>query len=216
MDTPRSTATDAPDHLVIALDDDRPDLASLERLLSAHGHAVRTHDHEGDLFHAGPPDVPACLLVEYQLKNGVSGIDVRAEILRRGWNLPTIFLTANASVPQVVRAMRDGADGFLTKPYAKELLLEEIDRALARARALACESAQTNDLLARAATLTPREREIVGLVVDGHLNKEIAERLGLALVTVKVHRGSAMSKLGAGNPAELTQLAIQAGIVGDR
>jgi FixJ family two-component response regulator len=202
------------DSLVVALDDDRPILASLERLLSARGYPVRTHLDPDDLFRAGPPESPACLLLDYSLEARLNGIEVHAEMLRRGWNLPTIFLTAHGNIPLVVQAMRSGADGFLAKPYDPEELLAEIERALAHARKLADDEKMRVALRAKVATLTPRERNVVALIVAGHINKEIADRLGLALVTVKVHRGRAMQKLGAGNPAELARIAIRAGIDG--
>jgi FixJ family two-component response regulator len=109
--------------------------------------------------------------------------------------------------------MRAGADGFLTKPYDPGELLKEIASALDNARTLMRTNSKIADLRARAATLTPRERSIVLFVTEGLLNKEIASRLGLALVTVKVYRGRAMRKLGAGNPAQLAHLAAMAGLV---
>ena len=204
----------SPDHLVIALDDDPSILSSLQLLLADHGHPLRTHGSSEDFFCAAPPEVPACLLLEQQLGGGVRGTDVFTEMHRRGWNLPTIFLTAHGNIPLVVEAMRAGADGFLSKPYDPGQLLGEIDRALDRSRSLADEHRKLHDLQERAATPTRREREILGMVVDGNLNKEIADLLGIALITVKIHRGRVMHKLGAGNPAELGRLAIQAGIVG--
>ena len=109
-----------PGHVVLALDDDPAILSSLENLLKAHGHPVRLHADPEALFQAGLPDVPACLLLDQQLADGVIGTAVHAEIQARGWNLPTIFLTAHWNVPLVVGAMRAGADGFLTKPYDPE------------------------------------------------------------------------------------------------
>jgi len=202
-----------PEHLVIALDDDRPTLSSLERLLREHGHPVHTFDNRDDFFLAGPPDVPSCLLLDYELGSGVTGTDVRKEMHRRGWDMPTIFLTVHTNVPLVVQEMRGGADGFLTKPYDPQQLLQEIDRALEHSRSLIENRMKHNRALKRAATLTPREVEVLSLVVDGLLNKEIADRLGLALITVKCHRSRAMLKLGAKNPAELAKLAIEAGLV---
>ena len=200
--------------LVIALDDERSILTSLERLLPEHGYPVRTHRDPDEFFRAGlPPDIPACLLLDQQLDNGVTGVEVHAEMQRRNWKLPTIFLTAHGNVPLVVRAMRAGADGFLTKPYEPEHLLLEINRAIAHSRSLLEEEEKLVSLCRKAASLTPREKEVVSLVVDGLINKEIADRLNLAQVTVKLHRGNAMRKFGAGNPAELCKLAIQSGLV---
>jgi len=201
-----------PDHLVIALDDEPTVLTSLQRLLSGHGHPLRTHLTADDFFAAGLPAVPACLLLDHQLGNDVTGLDVHAEMKRRHWDIPTIFLTAHWDVPLVVSAMRKGADGFLTKPYDPDELLKEISRALDHARSLAKEGGKLSALQTRAATLTPRERQVVDLVAQGLLNKEIADHLKLALITVKVHRGRAMRKLGAGNAAELGRIAAKAGI----
>ena len=202
-----------PDHLVIALDDDPAVLTSLKNLLTAHDHPVRLHSNPEDLIEAGMPDIPACLLLDHQLAGGVTGIDVHADLQKREWELPTIFLTAHWSVQSIVDAMRAGADGFLTKPYDPADLLKEISNALDSARVLLRTKSKIHELRARAASLTPRERSIVTLVTQGLLNKEIADQLDLALVTIKVYRGRAMRKLGAGNPAELAHLAAIAGLV---
>jgi FixJ family two-component response regulator len=116
-------------------------------------------------------------------------------------------------VPAVVKAMRDGADDYLTKPFNPADLMVAIARTFERARSTQREADHATAARARCATLTPREREVVLLVVKGMLNKEIAAKLGLALVTVKVHRGNAMRKLTAGNPAELTRIVTLAGMV---
>lgn len=202
-----------PNQIVMALDDDPAVLASLENLLTAHGHAVRMHADAESFFSAGLPDGPSCLLLDHRLGSGLTGFEVHAELQERGWLLPTIFLTAHWDAESVVRAMRAGADGFLTKPYDPEHLLEEIDRALARSEALQQTGKEAAELAVRAASLTKRERKIVELVVSGMLNKEIAAHLNLALVTVKVYRGRAMKKMQAGNAAELAHLAFLAGIV---
>jgi FixJ family two-component response regulator len=131
---------------------------------------------------------------------------------RIGWDIPTVFLTAHWNVQSVVNAMRAGADGFLTKPFDPAQLLDEVSKALERARARQQDGEHATAARAKAALLTEREREVVKLVVRGLLNKEIADQLDLALVTVKVHRGRAMQKLGAGNPAELARIASLAGL----
>ncbi len=202
------------DHVVLVLDDDRSMRQGLERLLTAHGYHVKLHTEPDELFVFGLPAVPACLLLDNQLGNGMTGLEVHAEMLRRGWFLPTVFLTAHWNVHSVVDAMRAGADGFLTKPFDPAELVREVSQALQRARDGHRESTMAADARARAASLTPREREIVRLVVAGHLNKEIADQMDLALVTVKVHRSRAMRKMGAGNPAELVHIAALAGMIG--
>jgi FixJ family two-component response regulator len=202
-----------PDQIVLVLDDDLSILSGLERLLIAHGYQVRLHSKPEDFFQSGPPQVPACLILDNQLGGSMTGVEVHAELQRRGWVIPTVFVTAHWNVQSVVHAMRAGADGFLTKPYDPAELVAAVAQALQRAHAMLHNGLQIADVRARAASLTPREGEIVRLVVAGLLNKEIADRLDLALVTVKVHRGRAMRKLGAGNSAELVRLAGLAGLI---
>ncbi len=192
------------------MDDDLSIRSSLEKLLSANGYKVRSHSEPDGLFDAGPPQGTACLLLDHQLGNGVTGVQVHQQMLERGWDLPTIFLTAHWNVHSVVSAMRAGADGFLAKPFDPVELIKAVEGALERAGERLRNHDQVADARARMATLTQREREIVGLVTSGLLNKEIADQLNLALVTVKVHRSRAMQKLNAGNPAELARIATLA------
>lgn len=201
------------DHAVLILDDDPTILNSLERLLVIHGYRVSLFAKAEDFFRAGIPPVPACMILDNQLGNGMTGLQVHAEMQRRGWEIPTVFLTAHWNVQSVVNAMRGGADGFLTKPFEPMELLEAVSKALSRASERLRNGLMTADARSRADALTAREKEVVSLVVSGLLNKEIADKLDLALVTVKVHRGRAMQKLGAGNPAELARIAALAGLV---
>lgn len=198
---------------VLVLDDDPAVLRALDRLLTDRGYKVSTYLEPNVFFRAGPPPVPACLILDYQLGNGVTGVEVHAELQRLGWNLPTVFVTAHWSVPLVVQVMRKGADGFLTKPYNPDELIEAVAQALDHARVEQREGLLAADARARAASLTARELEIVRLITAGLLNKEIADKLNIALVTVKVHRGHAMRKLGAGNSAELGRIIECAGLV---
>jgi FixJ family two-component response regulator len=200
------------DHAVLVLDDDTSILSSLERLLMAHGYSVRLHAEPEQFFRAGEPLVPACLLLDNQLGHGRTGVEVHAEMQRRGWDIPTVFVTAHWDVQTVVQAMRAGADDFIAKPYDPAELMAAVARALQRARNNQRKGLLATEIRAKAACLSPRERDIVRLVVTGLLNKEIADQLKLAVVTVKVHRGRAMRKLGAGNPADLARLAALAGI----
>lgn len=200
------------DHMVLVLDDDPALVGSVERLLNGQGFQVRAHTESDDFFQAGIPTIPACLLLDNHLGDGITGVQVHEEILRRGWFIPTVFLTGSWDVQTVVKVMRAGADGFLTKPFDPKELVAEVARALRRSVDGMRERSKTEAIRARAATLTRRERMVVALVIEGLLNKEIASQLGIAVVTVKVHRARAMEKLGAGNPAELTHLAALAGI----
>lgn len=202
------------DHTVLILDDDRSILSGLERLLKAHGYRVSLFADPDHFFRAGLPSVPACLILDNQLNDSMTGLQVYEELQRRGWFIPTVFLTAHWNVQSVVSAMRSGADGFLTKPFDPGELVAAVGQALEKSRIKYRGGIMADEARAKAALLTPREKEVVRLVVAGFLNKEIADQLKLALVTVKVHRGRAMQKLGAGNPAEFARIAAQAGIVG--
>ena len=198
--------------MVVVLDDEPSVLRSLERLLTGHGYRVRLHETSESFFRAGFPAMPACLLLDQHL--GVNrGTDVYADMKARGSHLPTIFLTANKDAHTVVQAIRSGADDYLTKPYDPDELIAAVDRATRRSLAAQRTALQHEEWRRRAATLTSRERTIVSLVVSGLLNKQIADRLDLALVTVKVHRGHAMKKLGALNAADLVHMANKTGIL---
>lgn len=200
------------DHVVLVLDDDLSIVTSLERLLTQNGYRVLGHTRPEDFFGAGLPSVPACLLLDNQLGDGMSGVEVYAELQRRGWNLPTVFVTAHWDVQVVVDAIRAGADGFLTKPYKPAHLLDAVAQALQRSRVQRHDVLQVAVARSLIASLTHREREIVCLVISGLLNKQIADQLGISLVTVKIHRGRAMRKLDVVNTAGLVRLASLAGL----
>ncbi|MCU0771229.1 MAG: response regulator [Verrucomicrobia bacterium] len=198
-------------HLVVVLDDDPSVLKSLSRLLTTRGYQVRTHSDADEFLRAGPPAGTACVLLDQNLGR-ITGLQVHAEMRRRQWNIPTVFLTAQADTAAVVAAIRGGADDYITKPYDPVELMASVARALQHAE----ENQEENDSLAalraRAARLTDRERTVVSHILTGLLNKEIADRLHIALVTVKIHRGNAMKKLGARNSAELGRIAAALGL----
>lgn len=200
------------DHMVVVLDDDPSVLKSLGHLLTHHGYKVRLHQDPDSFFNSGLPEFPACLLLDNNLNHGSSGIEVHAELVRRDWNLPTIFLTGHWDVQAVVNAIRAGADGYLTKPYEPSELLANVKEALQHSQANHQHDLLAAEAKARAATLTKREREVCRLITAGNLNQEIADQLNLALITVKVHRGRSMKKLGAGNAADLARIANLAGM----
>jgi FixJ family two-component response regulator len=197
----------------LILDDDAFILSGLERMLGGRGYHVKTFMAPAEFLDFGCPDVPCCLILDNQLNDGMTGIEVHAEMQRRGWHIPTVFLTAHWDVKSIVAAMRNGADGFLTKPFDPDELLQAVAAALDRSRERETEILEAARARLRATQLTSREKEVVKLVVSGFLNKEIAAKLGLAIVTVKVHRGRAMRKLGAGNSAELAHIAALAGLL---
>jgi FixJ family two-component response regulator len=136
----------------------------------------------------------------------MTGVDVHEELLRRDWSIPTVFLAGSWNVQMVVNAMRAGADGFLAKPFDSAEVVDTVAVALRRSSAKQQQGATALAARLKVASLTPRKREIVRMVIAGMLNKEIADALDLALITVKVHRGHAMKKLGADNVAALVRL----------
>lgn len=200
-------------HLVLILDDDKSIVTSLERLLAFHGYRAAGYLTPEELFSNGIPEAPACLILDHHLGNGITGMQVHEEMQRRGWEIPTVYLTGNWNVRSVVSAMRAGVYGFLTKPVDTADLLEAVEEALRKANDSKLEGVITAEARLKAESLTAREKDIVRLVAEGMLNKEIAHTLGIALVTVKVHRGRAMSKMGAGNAAELARIAALSGLL---
>jgi FixJ family two-component response regulator len=195
------------------LDSDRDFVAGLKDLLVSQGHQVRIWRKAEDLFSGGRPTEPICLLLGCKLGNGVSGLSVLEKIRRQGWEIPTLFVAEEWTPRMIVEAIRAGAEDFIPKPCDGKELLGAISGALANARLRHHNDILVTKAIERAATLTAREREVVELVVSGMLNKEVADRLGLAVVTVKVHRARAMQKLQAGNAAELARIAAAAGLV---
>ena len=192
---------------VIVVDDDHAILKALEQFLAGEGYRVRVYADPDDFLRAGEPAAPSCLLLDNQ-----TGVEVHQELQKRGWFLPTVFLTAHWNVQSVVDAMRAGADGFISKPFEPAELLREVAEALERAARCAQDELDAIAARSQVASLTARERQIVSLVLKGLLNKEIADELNLALITVKVHRGRAMHKLGAGNAAEMARIAGLGGL----
>lgn len=201
------------EHTVLILDDDPHIRSSLETLLTAHGYRIRSHAEPDDFFRTGPPLGSACLLLDQQLGYGVTGVQVHQKMMECGWDLPTIFLTAHWDVQLVVNAMRKGADDFLAKPFDPAELVKAVERALRGAGDRFHDRQIITEARRRMASLTKRERQIVGMVTAGLLNKEIAGQLNLAVVTVKLHRSRAMRKTGAGNPAELARIVTLAAMV---
>ena len=197
---------------VIVLDDDRSILRALEQLLMGEGYRVRVYADPDDFFRAGEPAAPACLLLDNQLGNNKTGVKVHRELQDRKWFLPTIFVTAHWNVQSVVSAMRAGADGYISKPFDPNDLIRAVAEAMDRAAQYEQDELGKAAARSKVATLTARERQIVLLILTGRINKEIADELNLALVTVKVHRGRSMHKLGAGNAAEMARIAGLGGL----
>ncbi len=191
--------------VVFVIDDDPSVRSSLKFLISTVGLQVETFDSADSFLQRKPPDVASCLVLDVRLR-GLSGLDFQGELAARNIHIPIIFITAHGDIPMSVRAMKAGAVEFLTKPFRDQDLLDAIRIALDRARAMREREHEIAELEQRFHSLTPREQEVISMVVSGMLNKQIAGQLGTAENTVKVHRSRAMEKMHAQSLAELVKM----------
>jgi FixJ family two-component response regulator len=190
------------------VDDDAGVLRGLQRLLDAEGFATRACPDAQAFLAAHDPALPGCAVVDLGLP-GLDGLALQSRLQDDGQTRPIIFLTGQGTIPAAVQAMRDGAVDFLTKPVDAATLLSAIGRALARDADIRARHGADARLRTRLASLTPREREVLDEVVAGRLNKQIADRLGAAEKTIKVHRGRMMQKMGVRSVAELVTLCTR-------
>jgi RNA polymerase sigma factor (sigma-70 family) len=195
--------TDAP--IVFVVDDDPSLRSSLKFLLGTVGLRVESFDSAETFLQKKLPDVPTCLVLDVRLP-GLSGLDFHRKLAARNVCIPIIFITGHGDIPMSVRAMKAGAIEFLTKPFRDQDLLDAINIGLERDRARREQEKLLAELRQRFETLTPREQEVVSMVVSGRANKEIAGKLGTAESTVKVHRGRAMEKMRAKSFADLVRM----------
>ena len=205
----RMNATEPIVHIV---DDDASFLAATSRLLRASGFAVKTFASASEFLAQRDADAPGCVLADVQMP-GMNGLELQSALARSANPLPILFLTGHGDIPSSVRAMRDGAEDFLEKRAPKAQLLDAVKRALARDVREREARARQRELRARFDTLTARELEVLGHVVRGRLNKQIAGDLGIHERTVKLHRTAITTKLGVQSVAELTRLTDEAGLL---
>lgn len=191
--------------VVYVVDDDESLCRALARLFRSVGLEAQTFPSARAFLDHPPPDRPACLVLDVRLP-GPSGLDLQSALSRSGRDVPIVFITGHGSVPTSVRAMKGGAVDFLEKPFNEQDLLDSVQHALQRSREQRADRAERADLERRLETLTPREREVLTLVVAGMLNKQIADQLGSAEKTVKVHRGRVMDKMEADSVADLVRI----------
>ena len=195
--------TQAP--VVFVVDDDPSVRSSLKFLMSSVGLQVESFDSADALLQRKLPDSPSCLVLDVRLR-GLSGLDFQRELAARNCHMPIIFITGHGDIPMSVRAMKAGAVEFLTKPFRDQDLLDAVRIALEKDRESRERKKEVSDLKERFNSLTPREQKVISMVVSGMLNKQIADQLGTAENTVKVHRSRAMEKMHAQSVAELVKM----------
>jgi FixJ family two-component response regulator len=196
--------------IIYVLDDDHRVRAALSSLLSSLGLRVEAFASAGEYLQFVKPDVAGCLILDLELP-GMNGLELQQE-LAGGDSPPIVFVTGHGDVPSSVRAMKAGAIEFLLKPFDTQELLRSIDVAILQDRDARVKRAELAELRRRYALLTPREREVLPLVVAGLLNKQTAAELGTSEITIQVHRGQIMRKMAATSLAELVKMAGKLGI----
>ncbi|CAN7143025.1 response regulator transcription factor [Rhizobium sp. LjRoot254] len=193
------------DHIVFIVDDDRRVQEALGELLEAHGMKAVVFGSAGEYVRSEKPDVPACLILDVELPD-INGLELQRQIAQAD-HPPIVFITGHGDIPSSVRAIKRGAIDFLTKPFSDADLMTAVHAAIAEDRKKRAERAELGMLRKRYLELTPREREVLPLVVSGLLNKQAASELGISEVTLQVHRRNVMQKMAAASLADLVRIA---------
>lgn len=191
---------------IYVVDDDPSVGEAIRNLLESTGFQAQVFESTEEFMKAERPEIPGCLLLDVRLP-GLSGLDFQDFLAKSGIRIPIVFITAHGDVPMTTRAMKAGAVDFLTKPFQKQELLTAINEALDRDRTARRAESAISVLRSRFETLTPREHEVMELVVQGLMNRKIAVKLGVTEITVKVHRGRVMEKMEADSLADLVRMA---------
>jgi RNA polymerase sigma factor (sigma-70 family) len=199
------------EQVVLVIDDDPSMRTAIKELIEAVGISCQTFGSGQELLNATLPDVPSCLVLDVRLP-GLSGLNLQRELTARGISIPIIFITGHGDIPMSVQAMKAGAVEFLTKPFRDQDLLDAIEQATERDRSERRQLTEIRELQERSEALTPRELEVMRLVVAGLLNKQIAAELGISEKTVNVHRAQVMQKMQADSLAQLVRMSEKRGL----
>jgi len=202
-------AAEAP--IVFVVDDDESVREALRSLFRSVSLRVETFGSAAEFLRSELPAVASCLVLDVRLP-GVSGLDFQAELAKANIHTPVIFMTGHGDIPMSVQAMKAGAVDFLTKPFRDQDMLDAVAAAIERDRSRRKDEQRLSDVRARFDGLTEREREVMGLVTAGLMNKQIAGELGLSEITVKIHRGHVMRKMAARSLADLVRMAEVLGV----
>jgi FixJ family two-component response regulator len=205
-----STVAQAPP-IVFVIDDDASVRTALSSLIRSVGLKVEVFASASDFLATKRTDGPSCLILDVRLP-GLSGLDFQAELAKANSVIPIVFISGHGDIPMSVKAMKAGAVEFLTKPFRDQELLDAVQVALERGRSRHESDQAMSELRAKFETLTPREKEVMAWVTGGLLNKQIAAQMGVAEITVKVHRGNVTRKMRAKSLAELVRMADTLGI----
>ena len=197
--------------IVFVIDDDESMRRALTNLFQSVGLRVGVFGSAPDLLQSSLPDVASCLVLDVRLP-GLSGLDLQAELAKVNIHIPIIFMTGHGDIPMSVRAMKAGAVDFLTKPFRQQDMLDAVARAIEGDRKRRKDDEMVSNARALFETLTPREQEVLALVAAGLMNKQIAAEIGIAEITVKIHRGHVMKKMGTRSLADLVRIAEMLGI----
>lgn len=197
--------------VVIIVEDDAEFRDALKRLFRTVGVRSEVFESAGELLRSKLPDVPSCLVLDVRLP-GLSGLDIQSELAKTEINIPIIFMTGHGDIPMSVKAMKAGAVDFLTKPFRDQDMLDAVVAAIERDRRRREQEKAISGLKEHFESLSPREKEIMALVSTGLMNKQVAAEVGLSEITVKIHRGNVMRKMGAKSLADLVRMSESLGI----